>query len=267
MKVDFGELDERILAALSRHPLSTPRLAAEVGAAPQVVERRCTALKRQGRLLDLRAEDVKILRVLQASAGPLSTADLARKVLRDQAGDSRARSRVHRRCERLTRRAQLLSTEKVPSPRKLYFFPATGDVLNKSNFGGVQEAVDALREIGRRHPLPRGAQIPPKVKEELRREYLACLRQLAAKASPVERQRLRAFEAELMRVLSGTTRSSVARLFGLRPFHPKEDTWKLADGGRSIEPGLIPGKRHIWVVVVSSREGNPYLQENLGAAA
>lgn len=218
MKGNLDDLDRKILVVLHKGPRSTRDLAAAFGVDQELIQQRCSALQRSQKIVGLDTVDQTILKALPQS-GRLSTADLA-KTIPDE-----PREKVYRRCLRMEEKTDLLASETAQSSRLLFFFPATGDVLNRQNYSGVREAVESLKTIAAKHPLPRGTQIPPPVKEELRREYRAYLGTLAASVPPQERPRVKAFEGELMRVLEGTTMADVARLIGIRGFHPKERRW------------------------------------------
>jgi DNA-binding Lrp family transcriptional regulator len=167
----FAQLDQKILEVLAQGPLSTQRLAERVGQSEALLLERCRALRRSGRLrsLDVDGLDVAILtRLAQQKTAPLTTAAL-QQALTPADGSRARREQVYRRCVRLAGKADLLRSEKVKSERQLYFFPATGEVLNKNNYAGVHEALAGLRAIAAGLPVPRGANIPPAVKAELRR--------------------------------------------------------------------------------------------------
>ena len=233
VKGNLDDLDRKILAVLHKGPHSTRDLATAFGVDQELIQQRCSALQRSQKIVGLDTVDQTILKALPQS-GRLSTADLAQTI------PDEPREKVYRRCLRMEEKTGLLASETAQSPRLLFFFPATGDVLNRQNYSGVWEAVEGLKTIAARHPLPRGTQIPPLVKEELRREYRAYLGTLAASVPPQER-RVKAFEGELMRVLEGTTMADVARLIGIRGFHPKERRWFNDSAPLPGDFGLLPG--------------------------
>lgn len=235
MKGNLDDLDRKILAVLHKGPRSTRDLATAFGVDQELIQQRCSALQHSQKIVGLDGLDQTILKALPQS-GRLSTADLA-KTIPDE-----PREKVYRRCLRMEEKTDLLASETARSPRLLFFFPATGDVLNRQNYSGVREAVEGLKTIAAKHPLPRKAQIPPPVKKELRRDYRAYLGTLAASVPPQERPRVKAFEGELMRVLEGTTLADVARLIGIRGFHPKERRW-FEVPGRALpgDAGPLPG--------------------------
>jgi hypothetical protein len=222
MSREPADLDRKILAVLAHGPLSTASLARAVREKPEVVAQHCRALKRGHQVVDLGGHDLAILAMLRRK-GHLPTPALTRQ----GPGAGPGTHRIYQRCLRMEDQAHVLTSQKVKSQKVLFYFPGTGDVLGRNNFSEIQQAVDALREIARRHKVPPRTQIPETVKEELRREYRTYLHHLAAAAEPLERPKITSFERDLMRVLKGTTVSDVVTCVSLRGFHPKVRDWQI----------------------------------------
>lgn len=176
--------------------------------------------------------DARICGVLRRD-GPLSTPELANRLGADT-------KTVYERCRRMEREFKpkgWMDSEARASDRRLHFFPATGDVLTHSNRPRIDGAIRDLKEIARRHPVKRGAQLPVEVKNALRRDYHDYLQGLATSLSDRERRQVQAFERQLMAVLGGTKLSDVLGLMGLRSFRPKIRVWGLLPGAPASLPG------------------------------
>jgi DNA-binding Lrp family transcriptional regulator len=177
--------------------------------------------------------DARIWSVLKRE-GPLSTRELADRVGADT-------KTVYQRCSRMERefkRKKWIESQPRLSDRRLYFFPATGDVLTHSSQPRIAKTIQDLKGIARQHAVKRGAQLPDKVKNVLRRDYRKYLQDLAADLPERERQQVQSFEGQLMAVLNGTRLSAVVGLMGLRGFRPKIRVWWLRGGAPASLPGF-----------------------------
>lgn len=248
-------LAEDILSTLQEGPFLTTALAARLGSEQQQVEKVCRSLKREHKLVELSQVDAAILDSLNGN-GSLSTSDLADAVEEDP-------RRIYQRCRRLEQTG-FLSSATRQSTRRLFFFPATGAVLNRANYGDVDRLIGELKGIARRHVIPRGAQIPGPIKDAIRTEYRRYIHKLADGVSQREQQQLESFELELMSALSNTTLSDVVGCIGLRPFFAKIKVWvsrvpesldlsEIAGGGLPGDP--IWNGDVIWVLPPGGRGG------------
>jgi predicted transcriptional regulator len=242
-------LDQEILEALVASPSTVEALCERVGAPREEVERRHGLMRFYGELSStvLRDFDAGIFDELEGER-PVRTSDLAKRTREDL-------SRVYRRCQRLAE--AFLGSEPVKADRPLYFFPVTGDILTGANYPHLGKVMDDLRGIVARHAIPRGARLSAELKAQLCREYRGYLGRLAKAAEPGEAQQIEAFEGELMKVLSGTTRADVVALFGVRPFWPQvrawrmrvpanpswREHWKIGERYWFVPGSTLPGKR------------------------
>ena len=163
--------------------------------------------------------------------GPLSTTELAKKV---GAHPSTVRRHV-KRMETLW--PKWVKSDEVPTGRRLFFFPTTGDILTETTHDRIEEIVGDLRAIARRQPVKPGVQLPGKVKNALRRDYRAYLGNLAGRADKKEKRQIKAFEGQLMAVMNGTDLSDVLAFFGVRPFIAKVKKWRILPAAPVSFPG------------------------------
>lgn len=235
----MNDIDGEILSALREHgALSTSGLVQELREDRERIQQSCNHLKRAKKVADFNEVDIGIAVSLHQNGG-LSTASLTTDskpgIHRIRTGLRVDTARVGRRCERL-KRLGILQQEKQPRKHPLYFFPMTGDILNTSNYAGISEVVNGLKGIASKYPLHRGTHIPAEMKAGLRQDYHRYLHDLEAGLETRKQKKIRAFEAELMGVLSGTTRSDVVGFFGVRPFFPQIRVW---EEGPRPQIGLI----------------------------
>ncbi len=227
------QLDQKILARLGEGPISRSALAQELGVDRDVVDQHCRRLAAGGDLERIGPSDLDrgILSALNGN-GPVSTAELAKVTKAD-------RNAIYRRCKQLEARFGFLESAAGLSEQRLFFFPATGHVLNRSNYRDIDDVIGRLKGIVRKHPIKNGTQLPPAVKDALRKDFTKYLHELAAECPPRSRMQIEGFERELMTVLRGTTKSDVVGLFGLRPFRPKIRKWIICVS--LTNAGLLPG--------------------------
>lgn len=174
--------------------------------------------------------DHRLYECMLAADGPLSTHDLAEIVGEDRSKVYRRLIRMHKLFDEEEASRGWIETDLADSPRPLYLFPTTGDVLTETNHLGIEGTIGDLKGIARTVKVPRGAQLSDDVKRKLMSKYRNYLDSMAASSMPGERAQIRKFENQLMAVLSNTVMSDVLGFIGLRKFTPKERVWETPPG-------------------------------------
>jgi hypothetical protein len=204
-------------------------LAKELGVPVGVpaVERECERLVRRHELDVLRPDDLQIIHAIDARTRVMGDGEAAAatsELNRAVGGNGR---RAYGRCKRMEETIGLLKSRTRPSDRLSFFFPVTGEILTQTSVPRIQVVIEDLKRIARDSGLTPGRQIPEPVKRNLITKYRQYFVRLSEGESDKVRAQVRSFEAELMRVLRGTTLSDVVGFLGVRSFHPPIREWQL----------------------------------------
>lgn len=148
--------------------------------------------------------------ILEA-AGPLTTRQLAEKLGANG-------SWVYRICKQMERDGRLAS-KLVKGSSRVFFFPATREVVHHGSYARIQAVDKRLRTVVGQFSLPGQREQMVVALESAFQELIESTSQNAA---------LEEFQEELLAaVLEAKKRGDVTSHLGLRPMHPNTRRWEI----------------------------------------
>jgi hypothetical protein len=113
----------------------------------------------------------------------------------------------------------VLVSELTKSSSRVFFFPATREVMGSSSFARIKRIDTRLRSVVGRYSLPAQR---VELQGALEEEFQQLLKAHSSSAAIEE------FEEELLAaVRSATKRGDVTRYLGVRPMHPTARIWSI----------------------------------------